>query len=92
MKNNSLFLQIILLVVLVFICIMTTFTVALLAGSIETSILDFNNLNFLNMIPVFIFGGIITIFVVAITLLFTSRTLFYKLKDFFEENNKENNK
>lgn len=71
---------------------MTTFTVALLAGSIETSILDFNNLNFLNMIPVFIFGGIITIFVVAITLLFTSRTLFYKLKDFFEENNKENNK
>ena len=92
MKNNSLFLQIILLVVLVFICIMTTFTVALLAGSIETSIFDLNNLNFLNMIPVFIFGGIITFFIIVITLLFTSRTLFYKVKDFFEENNKENNK
>lgn len=92
MKNNSLFLQIILLVVLVFICIMTTFTVALLAGSIETSIFDLNNLNLLNMIPVFIFGGIITFFIIVITLLFTSRTLFYKVKDFFEENNKENNK
>ena len=71
---------------------MTTFTVALLAGSIETSIFDLNNLNLLNMIPVFIFGGIITFFIIVITLLFTSRTLFYKVKDFFEENNKENNK
>ena len=89
MKNNSLFLQIILLVVLTFVCITTTFTVALLAGSVETSIFDFKSLNISNMIPVFIFGGLITVFTILITLLFTSRTLFYKIRDFIESNNKD---
>ena len=90
MKNNSLFLQIILLVVLTFVCIATTFTVALLAGSVEKSIFDFNSLNISNMIPVFIFGGLITIFTILIALLFTSRTLFYKIRDLFELNSKDN--
>ena len=90
MKNNSLFLQIILLVVLTFVCIITTFTVALLAGSVETSIFDFKSLNISNMIPVFIFGGLITVFTILITLLFTSRTLFYKIRDLFELNSKDN--
>ena len=89
MKNNSLFLQIILLVVLTFVCITTTFTVALLAGSVEISIFDFKSLNISNMIPVFIFGGLITVFTILITLLFTSRTLFYKIRDLFELNSKE---
>ena len=89
MKNNSLFLQIILLVVLTFVCIITTFTVALLAGSVETSIFDFKSLNISNMIPVFIFGGLITVFTILITLLFTSRTLFNKIRDLFELNNKD---
>lgn len=89
MKNNSLFLQIILLVVLTFVCITTTFTVAFLAGSVETSIFDFKSLNISNMIPVFILGGLITVFTILITLLFTSRTLFYKIRDFIESNNKD---
>ena len=90
MKRNSLFIQIILLVVLTFICIRATFAVALLAGSVEMSIFDFKSLNVSNMIPVFIFGGLITIFTIAITLLFTSRTLFYKIIDLFDLNGKEN--
>ena len=70
-----------------FICITLTVSVALLAGSIETSIFDFRNLNIANMIPVFIFGGLITLFTAVVVLLFTSRTLFYKIKNFFEEDN-----
>lgn len=92
MKNKSLFMQILILAALTFMCVALTITVALLAGSIETSIFDFSNLNIANMIPVFIFGSLTTGFVVVITLLFTSRTLFYKLKNFFEENNNDKDK
>ena len=84
MKNKSLFLQIILLISIAFLGIALTITIAMLAGSVDNSIWDFSNLNIANMIPVFIFGGLITCFGVAITLLFTSRTLFYRLKTFFE--------
>lgn len=87
MKNTSLFMQLLLLITLMFICITLTVSVALLAGSIETSIFDFRNLNIANMIPVFIFGGLITLFTAVVVLLFTSRTLFYKIKNFFEEDN-----
>lgn len=85
MKTKSLFWQILLLFVLVFLCIFLTISTALLAGSIETSIFDFKNLNIANMIPVFIFGGLITCFTIIATLLFTSKTLFYKIKNFFED-------
>ena len=87
MKNTSLFMQLLLLITLMFIGITLTVSVALLAGSIETSIFDFRNLNIANMIPVFIFGGLITLFTAVVVLLFTSRTLFYKIKNFFEEDN-----
>ena len=87
MKNTSLFMQLLLLITLMFICITLTVSVALLAGSIETSIFDFRNFNIANMIPVFIFGGLITLFTAVVVLLFTSRTLFYKIKNFFEEDN-----
>ena len=92
MKNKSLFLQILLLVTLAFLCVALTVTVALLAGSIETSIFDLKNLNFANMIPVFIFGGMITSFVIIVTLLFTSRTLFYKIRDFLNTDKSNNDK
>ena len=92
MKNKSLFFQIILLVVITFLCITLTVTLALLAGSIDTSIFDFKNLNFGNMIPVFIIGGLVTCFTVMITVLFASRTLFHKIKDFFENDNKGKDK
>ena len=92
MKNKSLFSQIILLVVIAFLCITLTVTIALLVGSIETPIFDFNNLNFANMIPVFIIGGLVSCFTVMLTVLFASKTLFYKIKDFFENDSKEKDK
>ena len=84
MKNKSLLLQIVLLISLAFLGIVLTMSLALFAGSMDNSIWDFENLNIANMIPVFFFGGLITCFGVAIMLLFTSRAIFYKLKDFFE--------
>ncbi len=92
MKNKSAFLQVILLIALVFVCIATILIVALVAGSIEKPLLDFENLNFANMIPVFIFGGLFTGFAVTIALLFTSRTLFHKVKEYIEADNNDNNK
>lgn len=92
MKNKSAFLQVILLIALIFVCIATILIVALVAGSIEKPLLDFRNLNFANMIPVFIFGGLFTGFAVTIALLFTSRTLFYKVKEYIEADNNDNNK
>ena len=77
------------LVVIAFLCITLTVTIALLVGSIETPIFDFNNLNFANMIPVFIIGGFVSCFAVMLTVLFASKTLFYKIKDFFENDSKE---
>ena len=85
MKDKSLFAQILLLVVLTFLCVTLTFTIALFAGSIEVSIFNFENLNIANMIPIFILGGLITCFTIIITLLFTSRTLFHKIKKLFED-------
>lgn len=92
MKNKSPFLQVILLIALIFVCIATILIVALLAGLIEKPLLDFENLNFANMIPIFIFGGLFTGFAVTIALLFTSRTLFYKVKEYIEADNNDNNK
>ncbi len=92
MKNKSAFWQIMLLIVLAFICIAMTLAIAFLAGSVEVSMFDFSNLNIANMIPVFIFGGLATAFIMIIALLITSRSLFYKVKAFLEEANEENTK
>jgi hypothetical protein len=92
MKNKSLFFQIVLLVIVTFLCITLTVTLALLAGSIDSSIFDIKSLNFGNMIPVFIIGGFITFFSVIITVLFISRTLFHKVKDLFDSDNNKKDK
>ena len=92
MKNKSLFKQILLLVIIAFVCVTLTLLIALLVGSIDTPIFDFRNLNIANMIPIFIFGGIITCFAIAIAFLFTSKTLFDKIKIFFEDTKNNNEK
>lgn len=86
MKNKSLFLQTILLVIVIFLCFITTISMALLAGSVDKALFDFSNLNIKNMIPVLIFGGITSCFIIGVVLLFTSRTLFHKIKKYFDEN------
>lgn len=88
MKNKSLFSQIMLLVILSVICIVLTVGIALLVGSSNMTLFDFKNLNFSNMIPVLILGGFISCVVVGITVLFVVRSIFYKVKNFLLEDDK----
>ncbi len=89
MKNKSIFPQIILLVVLALVCVLLTFVIALFAGSYDTTIFDFKNLNFANMIPVFIIGGFLSCVVIGVAVLFVSRTAFLKVKDYLTQINNE---
>ena len=85
MKNKSFFSQIILLVILSVICVVLTVGIALLVGSSNTTLFDFENLNFSNMIPVLMLGGFISCVVVGITVLFVARSIFYKVKNYLLE-------
>ncbi len=89
MKKKSIFSGILLLILITLICIALTVTIALLAGATNVNLFDFSNLNFSNMIPVLIVGGIITCFIVGISVLFLCRTVFFKVKNYFFE--KDNN-
>lgn len=82
LKNRSFFSQIMLLVILSVICIILTVGIALFVGSYNTTLFDFENLNFANMIPVLIFGGFVSCVVVGITVLFVARSIFLKVKDY----------
>ena len=95
MKDKSLFMQFITLIILAIVCILLTVTVAFLVGSLKTELFDFKNMNFSNMIPVLIIGGFISCMLMGICFLFFVRTAFFKAKDFIDENqknNKNNNK
>ena len=90
MKNKSLFVQVIFLIILAIVCILLTVGVAVLVGSINAELFDFSNLNFSNMIPVLIIGIFISCVIVGICVLFVMRTAFFKVRDFLEEENKNN--
>ena len=87
LKNKSFFSQIMLLVILSVICIVLTVGIALFAGSYGTTLFNFENLNFSNMIPVLLLGGFISCVVIFITVLFIARSTFLKLKDYLTDNN-----
>ena len=89
MKNKSLFAQILAVVILAVICLLLTLGVTLLAGSLNVEIFDFRNLNFANMIPVFLVGCFISCVIIGICILFIMRTVWVKAKDYLKENNKE---
>ncbi len=87
MKKKSVFVQIILVAAILLACIVTTVCVALLFGSVDTTLFDWKNLNFANMLPVFIVGGFLTCVIVGIAVIILSRSVFYKVRDYFFENN-----
>ena len=76
-----------LLIILSLVCVILTVGIALFVGSCNTTLFDFQNLNFNNMIPVLILGGFISCVVVGITVLFVARSVFLKVKDYFSETN-----
>lgn len=86
MKNkDTLFSKIIILAIVVMACIVITLTATLAIGSLDSNIFDFSNLNLYNAVPVLIIGGIISCFVIGIGVLFLSRNIFYKFKNYFFE-------
>lgn len=87
MKNKSFFTQIILLIVLSIICIVLTVGIALFAGSIDVTLLDFKNLNLANVIPVLLIGGFISCVIIGIVVLFIARSIFFKVKEYLAETN-----
>ena len=85
MKNKSLFVQIISLIILAVICVLVTVGIAILVGSLNANLFDFKNLNFSNMIPVLLIGIFITCVIVGICILFVARTAFFKAKNYLKE-------
>lgn len=79
-----------LLIILSLVCVILTVGIALFVGSCNTTLFDFQSLNFANMIPVLILGGFISCVVVGITVLFVARSVFLKVKDYFSETNENN--
>ena len=85
MNKKSFFSQIITLVLVTLICIILTVSVAYLVGSTDADIFDFENLNFSNVIPILIIGAFVSCIVIGFTVLFISRSVFLKFKDYFNE-------
>ncbi len=92
MKKKSAFSQIMLLVIIALACIVLTTGVALLVGTMNISLFDWKNLNFANMIPVFIVGGFLTCVIVGIAVMIVSRSLFFQIRDFLFDNKDHKNK
>lgn len=89
MKKKSVFGGVLLLIIISLVCIVLTVSVALLAGSANAELFNFENLNLSNMIPVLIIGGIVSCFIIGIAVLFVGRTVFFKVKDYFSETDKK---
>ncbi len=89
MKKKSVFSQVILLIIAVVLCVVLTVGIALLAGSISKNILDFGNLNYYNLIPALVVGVFLSLVIIGIVVLFISRSVFLKVKEYFTEENKE---
>lgn len=92
MKKKSFFSQIIFLVIAACCCALLTIGAALFFGSVNKTVFDFKNLNFSNMIPVLIIGGFISCVAIGIIVLFISRDVFVKIKNYFEDTNKNGGK
>ena len=91
MKNKSLFIQIISVIILAVICLLLTLGISFLAGSLNVELFDFENLNFSNMIPILLICGFISCVVVGICILFVIRTALVKTKEYLK-NSDENEK
>lgn len=93
MQNKSIFTQVIILIVVSVVCVLLTLALAILFGSIETTLFDLQNLNIVNMLPVLLIGGFLSCVVIGITVLVVSKNSFLKIKEyFFETKNEGDNK
>ena len=85
MKNKSFFSQVIFLIILGVICFGITIAAAIFFGSYSNNIFNFENFNFMNMLPVILIGGFVSCVVIGVEVLFASRSIFEKVQDYFKD-------
>lgn len=88
MKKRSTFAMVLTVVIVALIGIVLTILAAFVAGSVDMQLFDFENLNLANFIPVIIIGGFITTVTVGFVILFASKSIFMKIRDYFLEDKK----
>ena len=82
LKKGSIFAKVLILIAISVICVTVTVGIAIFAGSCNTAVFDFKNLNFENMIPVLVIGGFISCVIVGVSVLFVTRSVFLRVKDY----------
>ncbi len=85
MSKKPIFTKVMIIIVIAIICLVITLSMAFLLGSINTDVFDFSNLNFSNMIPVIIIGGLISCIVIGILVIMLAKDVFVKVKDYLFE-------
>ena len=88
MKKRSVFTQLILLIFVAVACVVATLLLAFWAGSHSGDLMNWENLNWGNVIPVLLIGGFICCIIVGIIVLFIARNIFQKTKDYLADTNK----
>ena len=88
MKKKSTFTMILTVFIVALVGIVLTMLAAFMAGSIDIQLFDFENLNLANFIPVIIIGGFLTAITVGFVILFASKNIFTKIRDYFLEDKK----
>lgn len=88
MKNRSTFALVLTVAIVALVGIVLTILVAFLAGNMDVQLFDFENLNLANFVPVIIIGGFLTAITVGFVILFASKSIFMKIRDYFLEDKK----
>lgn len=84
MKKKTLFYLLITMVSIGFIGIITTLVLALIFGSSQNAIIDFSNLNFVNIGIVMAIGLVFVCFILTIILLIIAKIGVEKIFDFIK--------
>ena len=93
MKKKSTFAMILAVMIVALVGIVLTVFAAFMAGSVDMQLFDFENLNWANFIPVIIIGIFLTGITVCFVILFASKSIFMKIRDYFlEDKNNGGNK
>ncbi len=92
MKKKSVFSQIIFLIILALVCFVITVGIAIFIGTFETTFFNFKNLNFSNTVPVLIIGGFISYLIIGISVIWISKEVFIKVRDYFIKINNKGEK
>ena len=89
MKKNSIFSQIIKLLIACVICVVVTIGIAYFVGTLSFSIFDFKNLNFSNVITFLIIGGFISCVILGFASLIIFKNLLGQIKNYLKNMNTE---